>query len=165
MPSIFRSVETLKRENNELLKRFEAAEARSEELSESVTLATKPLLRQLEQLQTSFALKTSNFAKQEKLMAEIIEELQTKLESLVATDRSLIEENVSLRSKVSTLESQIKRKESGQAQIAESLEKLRSEYEKLLDENARLVIKPIDIIFNKLYEIIKTIHFLVAKKL
>lgn len=136
MTNFFRSVENLKRENNELLKRLEISEARNEELSESVTLATKPLLRQLEQLQSSFAVKTSSFSKQEKLMSEKIDELQAKLESLVTTDRSLVEENVCLKKKISSLESQIKRKDSEKNDVEETLKKLRLQNEKLEQENS-----------------------------
>ena len=135
-----KSVEALKAENNELLKRFEAAEARAEDLAESVTLATTPLLRQQEQLQANFALKANNFAKQEKHMSDTIAELQAKLENLVATDRSLVEENLSMRNRVSALESQIKRKETEKSHVEELLEKLRTEHEKLEEENARLVV-------------------------
>ncbi|XP_043280220.1 TATA element modulatory factor [Venturia canescens] len=131
-----KSVTNLKRDNNELLKRLEISEARNEELSESVTLVTKPLLRQLEQLQSSFALKASNFSKQEKLMSEKIDELQSKLESLVTTDRSLVEENVCLKKKLSSLEAQIKRKDTEKNDVEETLKKLRLQFRELEQENS-----------------------------
>lgn len=88
---IYRKEEFLKHENNELLKRLEAAEARSEELSESVSMATKPLLRQLEQLQANLSHKSDSFMKQEKALSEKNIELQTKMENLIEMDRSLFE--------------------------------------------------------------------------
>ncbi|XP_015127902.1 TATA element modulatory factor [Diachasma alloeum] len=129
-----RKIESIKLEKSELLKRLEAAETRSEELSESVSLATQPLLRQLEQLQTNLAHKSSAYLKQEKIMSEKIDELQTKLDSTIATDRSLMEENLNLKSKVTSLESQAKRKDVEKTKLEETCEALKLESEKLTVE-------------------------------
>lgn len=129
-----KKIEVAKQENIDLLKRLEVAETRSEELSESVSLATKPLLRQLEQLQANLAHKSSTYIKQEKIMSEKIDELQTKLESMVATDRSLVEENLNLKTKISSLEGQMKRKEMERIKVEETYEALTLENKKLTDE-------------------------------
>ncbi|XP_015595309.1 TATA element modulatory factor isoform X2 [Cephus cinctus] len=127
--------ESLKQENIELLKRLEAAEARSEELSESVSMATKPMLRQLEQLQSSLSHKSTTFMKQEKTMSEKIIELQTKLDSLIEVDRSLKEENVSLKSKVSVLESKFNAKEAERVKLEALYEQIKQKSEKITEEN------------------------------
>lgn len=134
---IYRKEEFLKHENNELLKRLEAAEARSEELSESVSMATKPLLRQLEQLQANLSHKSDSFMKQEKALSEKNIELQTKMENLIEMDRYLKEENVNLKSKISQLESKLAAKETEKTKLQKSYDELLVEKEKLVEQNNR----------------------------
>ncbi|XP_012533075.1 TATA element modulatory factor [Monomorium pharaonis] len=127
--------EFFKHENNELLKRLEASEARSEELSESVSIATKPLLRQIEQLQANLLHKSNSFMKQEKVLSEKNIELQSKIENLIEMDRLLREENVNLKSKESHLESKLNVKEKERSKLQESHDKLKNENERLLEQN------------------------------
>lgn len=127
--------EFLKHENSELLKRLEAAEARSEELSESVSVATKPLLRQLEQLQANLLHKSNSFMKQEKILSEKNIELQSKIENLIEMDRLLREENINLKSKESQLESKLNLKEKERTKLQESYDKLKEEIERLIEQN------------------------------
>ncbi|XP_076627885.1 TATA element modulatory factor isoform X2 [Colletes latitarsis] len=129
--------EFLKHENSELLKRLEAAEARSEELSESVSMATKPLLRQLEQLQANLTHKSNSFMKQEKALSEKNIELQTKVENLIEMERYLKEENVNLKSKISQLESKLTAKETERTRLQESYNELMIKKEKLIEQNVR----------------------------
>lgn len=133
--SWYRREEFFKHENNELLKRLEAAEARSEELSESVSVATKPLLRQIEQLQANLLHKSNSFMKQEKVLSEKNIELQSKVENLIEMDRLLREENVNLKSKESHLESKLNVKEKERSKLQESHDTLKEENEKLLEQN------------------------------
>jgi len=132
-----RREESLKHENNELLKRLEAAEARSEELSESVSIATKPLLRQLEQLQANLLHKSNSFMKQEKILSEKNNELQSKVESLIEMNRFLKEENVNFKSKESHLESKLSMKEKEKLKLQESYDKLKEENEELLEHDTQ----------------------------
>ncbi|XP_011642600.1 TATA element modulatory factor-like isoform X2 [Pogonomyrmex barbatus] len=127
--------EFFKHENNELLKRLEAAEARSEELSESVSIATKPLLRQIEQLQANLQHKTNSFMKQEKVLSEKNIELQSKIENLTEMDRLLREENINLKSKESHLESKLNLKEKERSKLQELHDTLKKENEMLLEQN------------------------------
>lgn len=133
--SWYRREEFFKHENNELLKRLEAAEARSEELSESVSVATKPLLRQIEQLQANLLHKSNSFMKQEKVLSEKNIELQSKVENLIEMDRLLREENVNLKSKESHLESKLNVKEKERSKLQESHDTLKEGNEKLLEQN------------------------------
>lgn len=66
----------LRNENMELLKRLENSEARNEELAESVSMATKPLIRQLDTLQSTFNYKQTSWEKQE---SELVEKLRKSL--------------------------------------------------------------------------------------
>ena len=132
-----RKEEFLKHENSELLKRLEAAEARSEELSESVSTATKPLLRQLEQLQANLLHKTNSFMKQEKALSDKNIELQTKIENLLEMDRYLKEENINLKSKISQLETKLTAKENERTRLQELYDELVIQKEKLTEQNMR----------------------------
>lgn len=127
----------MKHENSELLKRLEAAEARSEELSESVSTATKPLLRQLEQLQANLLHKTNSFMKQEKTLSDKNIELQTKIENLLETDRYIKEENVNLKSKMSQLEAKLAAKENERMRLQELYDELVIQKDKLGEQNMR----------------------------
>ncbi|XP_035721241.1 TATA element modulatory factor-like isoform X1 [Vespa mandarinia] len=129
--------EFLKQVNNTLLKRLADAEARSEELSESVSTATKPLLRQLEQLQANLVHKSNTFMKQEKVLNENNAELQTKLENLLEMDRGLKEENINLKAKISHLESKMNAKEAEKEQLVEQNKKLVEENKTFAEESLR----------------------------
>lgn len=111
------------------------SETRSEEMSESVSSATKPLLRQLEQLQANLLQKTNSFMKQEKIMSEKIIELQTKLENLTETDQSLKEDNLTLKSRVSTLETKLHAKELDRANFEDLTNELKLKNENIVEEN------------------------------
>ncbi|KAG7209879.1 hypothetical protein KM043_011481 [Ampulex compressa] len=129
--------EFLKQENGKLLKRLEAEVARSEKLSESVSMAAKPLLRQIEQLHTNLSHKSNSFMKQEKELSEKNMELEAKVENLIEMDRYLKEENVNLKSSLSQLESKLSSKETEHAKLQELYDKLIVENEKLAEENLR----------------------------
>lgn len=62
---VVRTEQRLREENSLLLKRLEEAEARNEELSQSVLEVSKPLVRQLESLQATHSMKISAFEKVE----------------------------------------------------------------------------------------------------
>lgn len=121
----------------ELLKRLELSETRSEEISESVSSATKPLLRQLEQLQANLLQKTNTFMKQEKIMSEKIIELQTKLENLIEQDQSLKEDNLTLKSRVSTLETKLHVKEQDRVRLDDLTIELKHNNENIIEENIK----------------------------
>ena len=129
--------EALKQENLELLKRLEMSETRNEEMSESVSSATQPLLRQLEQLQANLLNKTNTFMKQEKIMSEKIIKLQTKLENLTETNQSLKEENLNLKSRVSALESKLHSKEMERARLEDLINEFKLKTEDLAEENIK----------------------------
>ncbi|KOC68710.1 TATA element modulatory factor [Habropoda laboriosa] len=129
--------EFFKHENSELLKRLEASEARCEELSESTSMATKPLLRQLEQLQANLLHKSNSFMKQEKALSDKNMELQIKVENLLETDRYLKEENVDLKSKLSQLEAKLAAKENDGVRLQEMYDELVAQKEKLTEQSAR----------------------------
>lgn len=69
---VIKTAQRCREENTVLMKRLEEAEARNEELSQSVLEISKPLVRQLESLQATHNLKTAAFEKvEEELTAKI----------------------------------------------------------------------------------------------
>lgn len=113
---------------------MEAAESRSEEISESAAQATQPLIRQLEQLQSSLSHKTNLYLRQEEIMSEKIADLQTKLEAISETNRSLSEENTNLKSRCSVLEGKIGSKDNEKKKIEQSLDASEEQNKKLVEE-------------------------------
>lgn len=123
-------------ENSSLLRRLEEAEARNEELSQSVVDISKPLVLQIESLQAMCNKKSSSFEKiEENLMQRISEyrnfyfvsfkntpsfitiltnsitrtgELQMKVQSLQTSEKNSKEECQLLKSSLSNLEGQFR---------------------------------------------------------
>ncbi|XP_044736036.1 TATA element modulatory factor [Chrysoperla carnea] len=94
----------LRDENNELLRRLENSEARNEELAESISQATKPLIRQLDSLQSTYSFKQNSWEKQEQELLDKLNEAQTSLVTLTENERQARQDCLNLRSRVSTLE-------------------------------------------------------------
>lgn len=67
--------QALRKENANLLRRVEDAEVRNEELAQSVSQATRPLIRQLEALQNTHSMKTSAWESQEHNLTEKLSKL------------------------------------------------------------------------------------------
>ena len=116
------------------------AATKNEDVSEYISSATKPLLRQIEQLQATNLHKTNNFMKQEKIMSEKIIELQTKLENLTETDQSLKEDNFNLKSRISALEAKFYSKEMERTRLEELTNELKLKNDDLAEENIRCEI-------------------------
>lgn len=112
----------LRSENNELFKRLEDAESRNEELTQSMLETTKPLARQLENLQVMHNVKQANFAESEHNLLSKINDLQGRLQSAVENEKFMKDDCVAAKSKLSLLEAQLK------TTIVES-SMLRSQYE------------------------------------
>lgn len=134
---IYRKEEKLKHEINELIQRAESAETRNEELSESLTSATKPLLRQLEQLQMNLTNKSNNFNKQEKLFTEKNHELENKILNFLEVNRSLKEENITLKTTVTQLQANLNTKEFEMIHLQQSYDELKERLERTDDEIIR----------------------------
>lgn len=100
-------------------------------------MATKPLLRQLEQLQANLLHKSNSFMKQEKTLSEKNIELQTKVENLLETDHYLKEENINLKSKISQLEAKFTVKENERKRLQELYDELVIQKEKFAEQNMR----------------------------
>ncbi|OCT85945.1 hypothetical protein XELAEV_18024114mg [Xenopus laevis] len=122
-----RKEDYLRQEIAELQQRLQEGETRNQELSQSVTSATRPLLRQIENLQASLAAQTSSWEKLEKNLSDRLTESQTLLASAVEKERASTEELLAFKTQISAIESQnsLLRQEKSRLQAQLEVEKNR----------------------------------------
>ncbi|XP_019660599.1 TATA element modulatory factor isoform X2 [Ailuropoda melanoleuca] len=136
-----RKEDYLRHEISELQQRLQEAENRNQELSQSVSSTTRPLLRQIENLQATLGSQTSSWEKLEKNLSDRLGESQTLLAAAVERERAATEELLANKIQLSSMESQnsLLRQENSrfQAQLESEKNKLR----KLEDENNRYQVE------------------------
>uniref|UniRef100_H3D0M5 TATA element modulatory factor 1 n=1 Tax=Tetraodon nigroviridis TaxID=99883 RepID=H3D0M5_TETNG len=121
----------------ELQQRLQEAETRNQELSQSVTSATRPLLRQIENLQASLGSQATSWEKLEKNLSDRLADTQTQLAVAVEKERSASEELMSFKSQLVSLESQNSLFRQEKARLLSQLEAEKNKREKLEDECCR----------------------------
>ncbi|XP_058534409.1 TATA element modulatory factor isoform X2 [Ochotona princeps] len=136
-----RKEDYLRHEIGELQQRLQEAENRNQELSQSVSSASRPLLRQIENLQATLGSQTSSWEKLEKNLSDRLGESQTLLAAAVERERAATEELLANKIQMSSMESQnsLLRQENSrfQAQLDSEKNKLR----KLEDQNNRYQVE------------------------
>ncbi|KAL0600827.1 TATA element modulatory factor [Plecturocebus cupreus] len=136
-----RKEDYLRHEIGELQQRLQEAENRNQELSQSVSSTTRPLLRQIENLQATLGSQTSSWEKLEKNLSDRLGESQTLLAAAVERERAATEELRANKIQMSSMESQnsLLRQENSrfQAQLDSEKNRLR----KLEDENNRYQVE------------------------
>ncbi|KAM3620885.1 uncharacterized protein V6R79_003300 [Siganus canaliculatus] len=132
-----RKEDYLREEISELQQRLQEAETRNQELSQSVTSATRPLLRQIENLQASLGGQTASWEKLEKSISDRLVDAQAQLAVAVEKERSATEELLAIKSQLASLESQNSTVRQEKARLLAQLETERSKREKLEDESNR----------------------------
>uniref|UniRef100_A0A3Q2Q9S8 TATA element modulatory factor 1 n=1 Tax=Fundulus heteroclitus TaxID=8078 RepID=A0A3Q2Q9S8_FUNHE len=132
-----RKEDYLREEISELQKRLQEAETRNQELSQSVTSATRPLLRQIENLQASLGGQTASWEKLEKNISDRLGETRTQLAVAVEKERSAAEELLTIKSQLASLESQNSLLRQEKARVLAQLEAEKNKREKLEDESSR----------------------------
>ncbi|XP_041639247.1 TATA element modulatory factor [Cheilinus undulatus] len=132
-----RKEDYLREEISELQQRLQEAETRNQELSQSVTSATRPLLRQIENLQASLGGQTASWEKLEKNISDRLADAQAQLAVAVQKERSATEELLSMKSQLASLESQNSLLRQEKARILAQLDAEKNKREKLEDESSR----------------------------
>ncbi|XP_041743603.2 TATA element modulatory factor [Coregonus clupeaformis] len=132
-----RKEDYLREEISDLQQRLQGAETRNQELSQSVTLATRPLLRQIENLQASLGGQTASWEKLEKSISDRLVEAQAQLAVAVEKERAATEELMAIKAQLASMESQnsLLRQEKGRLHGQLDAEKTRRE--KLEDDSSR----------------------------
>uniref|UniRef100_A0A3P8V1Z3 TATA element modulatory factor 1 n=1 Tax=Cynoglossus semilaevis TaxID=244447 RepID=A0A3P8V1Z3_CYNSE len=132
-----RKEDYLREEISELQKRLQEAETRNQELSHSVTSATRPLLRQIENLQATLGGHTASWEKLEKNLSDRLANAQAQLAVAVEKERSASEELLSTKSQMTSLESQNSLLRQEKAKALTQLDTERNKREKMEDESSR----------------------------
>ncbi|XP_018410933.1 PREDICTED: TATA element modulatory factor isoform X1 [Nanorana parkeri] len=132
-----RKEDYLRQEIAELQQRLQEGEARNQELSQSVTSATRPLLRQIENLQATLAAQTASWEKLEKNLSDRLTESQTWLASAVEKERASAEELLSIKIQISAMESQNSLLRQEKCRLQAQLEVEKSRLSKMEEEHSR----------------------------
>ncbi|XP_049894198.1 TATA element modulatory factor [Epinephelus moara] len=132
-----RKEDYLREEISELQQRLQEAETRNQELSQSVTSATRPLLRQIENLQASLGGQTASWEKLEKNISDRLADAQAQLAVAVEKERSATEDLLSIKSQLASLESQNSLFRQEKARLLSQLDAEKTKREKLEDESSR----------------------------
>eukprot|EP00105_Crassostrea_gigas_P013025 XP_011429212.1 PREDICTED: TATA element modulatory factor isoform X1 [Crassostrea gigas] len=128
-----RREDLLRQEISDLQRHLQEDEARNQDLTQNVTSATRPLLRQIENLQSTYAAQSVSWEKLEKNLSDRLVENQTHLAMVTEKERSANEKVMELSTQVASLESQSSRLRQDKAQLTAQLEMLKSKIQVLED--------------------------------
>nr|XP_043635693.1 golgin candidate 5-like [Erigeron canadensis] len=122
--AVFRE-DMLKRDVEDLQKRYQESERRCEVLVMEIPDSTRPLLRQIEAMQETTARKAEAWTTVERLLNSRLQEAEAKAAAAEEKERSVNERLSQTISRTSVLEAQISILRSEQTQLVRSLEKER----------------------------------------
>ncbi|XP_072028179.1 LOW QUALITY PROTEIN: uncharacterized protein [Amphiura filiformis] len=132
-----RKEETLRQEISDLQMRLQEAESRNQELTQSVTAATRPLLRQIENLQSNFNAQSSTWEQVERSLTERLADSQSQLASATEKERMVTESALEAGSKLASLESQLALMRQEKSRLAAALEMEKAKVESLEENKHR----------------------------
>ncbi|KAH7331391.1 hypothetical protein KP509_20G030700 [Ceratopteris richardii] len=115
----------LRRDVEDLEKRCQAAELRYEELVASVPESTRPLLRQIEAMRETMAVRAEAWSGVERSLNARLQEAEAKAAASQERERAINERLTQTLSRMAVLEAQVSCLKAEQAQLARSLEKER----------------------------------------
>ncbi|KAG9456133.1 hypothetical protein H6P81_000641 [Aristolochia fimbriata] len=122
--AVFRE-DMLRRDIDDLQKRYQASELRCEELIAQVPESTRPLLRQIEALQETTARRAEAWAGVERALNSRLQEAEAKAAAAEERERSMNERLSQTLSRNAVLEAQVSCLRAEQAQLSRTLEKER----------------------------------------
>lgn len=122
--AVFRE-DMLRRDIDDLQKRYQASERRCEELITQVPESTRPLLRQIEAMQETTARRAEAWAGVERALNSRLQEAEAKAATAEENERVMNERLSQTLSRVAVLEAQVSCLRAEQTQLTRSLEKER----------------------------------------
>ncbi|KAA8540398.1 hypothetical protein F0562_024683 [Nyssa sinensis] len=122
--AVFRE-DMLRRDIDDLQKRYQASEHRCEELITQVPESTRPLLRQIEAMQETTARRAEAWAAVERSLNLRLQDAEAKAAAAEERERSVNERLSQTLSRINVLEAQISCLRTEQTQLSRSLEKER----------------------------------------
>ncbi|XP_078517603.1 TATA element modulatory factor-like [Lissotriton helveticus] len=136
-----RKEDYLRQEIGELQQRLQEGENRNQDLSQSVTSATRPLLRQIENLQATLGAHTTSWEKLEKNLSDRLAEAQTLLAAAVEKERAATEEIILFKTQISSAESQISLLRQEKSRLQAQLEVEKTRLSKVEEEHSRYQVE------------------------
>ncbi|XP_075489829.1 golgin candidate 5-like isoform X1 [Primulina tabacum] len=122
--AVFRE-DMIRRDIEDLQKRYQASERRCEELITQVPESTRPLLRQIEAMQETAARRAEAWAAVERSLTSRLQEAEAKAAASEEKERSINERLTQTLSRINVLEAQLSCLRAEQTQLTRSLEKER----------------------------------------
>ncbi|XP_047960181.1 golgin candidate 5-like isoform X2 [Salvia hispanica] len=122
--AVFRE-DMLRKDIEDLQKRYQASERRCEELITQVPDSTRPLLRQIEAMQETAARRAEAWAAVERSLNSRLQEAEANAAAAEEKERSISERLTQTLSRINVLEAQISCLRAEQTQLTRSLEKER----------------------------------------
>ncbi|KAB2611300.1 golgin candidate 5-like [Pyrus ussuriensis x Pyrus communis] len=122
--AVFRE-DMLRRDIEDLQKRYQASERRCEELITQVPESTRPLLRQIEAMQETTSRRAEAWAAVERSLNSRLQEAEAKAAAAEERERSVNERLSQTLSRINVLEAQISCLRAEQSQLSKSVEKER----------------------------------------
>lgn len=132
-----RREDNLRQEIGDLQQRLQEAEVRNQELTESVSHATRPLLRQIENLQNSYGNHTQTWERVERNLTERLNEAQIQLVEAQEKERVATEQTLELNSRVTAVESQLATYRQDKSRLEAALEVERARLDTVEEARSR----------------------------
>ena len=130
--------ENLRYEIDELQKRLQDADVRNQELTESVSAATRPLLRQIQNLQSLHATQAENWERSEMEMNAQVNELKAQSMALVERERISTGAKNEIEGKFRVLQKELNLALEEKAKLEGEMEVIRNSFENQKLELLRL---------------------------
>ncbi|XP_041364019.1 TATA element modulatory factor-like isoform X2 [Gigantopelta aegis] len=128
-----RREDMLRQEISHLQQQLQEDEARNQELAQAVSSATKPLLRQIENLQSTYSAQSQSWEKVDRSLTERLGDVQNQLAFSVEKERTANENVMTLTTRVTALDSQCSRLRQEKAQLSAQAEMDKANIEMLED--------------------------------
>ncbi|RUS80379.1 hypothetical protein EGW08_011844 [Elysia chlorotica] len=134
-----RREDLLRQEIAHLQTRLQEDEARSQELTQSVSSATRPLLRQIENLQATYGAQSNAWERVEKNLTDRLAEAQRSLAVAQEKERTSNQQYMELSAKVAALEASNSSLRQEKATLSSNIERDKSRLEELQDTRNSIV--------------------------
>ena len=126
-----RREEHLRRERDDIQQRLAMSDARHDELSGSVSTATRPLLRQIESLQLSLSEAQANADRAERGLGERLQQTTIQLASCQERERATAEQYRQVSARLATMDSRLENSKQAQAEAEARSESLSTDVARL----------------------------------
>ncbi|XP_042863087.1 TATA element modulatory factor-like isoform X9 [Penaeus japonicus] len=127
----------LRADITELQQRVSEAESRAEELSGAVSAATRPLLRQMENLQSTHATQQSTWENLEATLTRRLNEAQTAAASSIEKERAARDQSSEMGAKAAALQTQVANLQAENTKLSSELEILTSKMNSLAETRSK----------------------------